>query len=60
MVVFSGGALRSPDGDGKKDRSTVRQAIATILPTKNFANQNSLTSGLGLRLGEDIMILLWG
>ncbi|PZV17403.1 MAG: hypothetical protein DCF20_06085 [Pseudanabaena sp.] len=52
------GELRNPDGEGRKDSATVNSAIATILPMKNFANHNSLTSKLwlGLRFGEDIVI----
>ena len=54
--VLIGGELRDPDGEGRKDRSTVRQAIDTMLPIKNLANHSSLTSGLGFKLGEGIMI----
>jgi hypothetical protein len=56
--VLIGCELRNPDGEGRKDSTTVRSAIEIMLPIKNFANQSSLTSGLGFRLGEDIVILL--
>ncbi len=56
--VFSCGEFRDPEGEGKKDKTTVRRAIETMLPTKNLANHNSLASGFGLKLGEDIIIFL--
>ena len=52
------GELRKPDGEGRKDRNTVRKAIETMLPIKNLANHNSLESGFGFKLGEDIIIFL--
>jgi hypothetical protein len=53
-----GWELRNPDGEGRKDSTTVKRAIEIMLPIKNFANQSSLTSGLGFRLGEGMVILL--
>ncbi|GBO54442.1 hypothetical protein APA_2390 [Pseudanabaena sp. lw0831] len=44
------GELRKPDGEGRKDRSTVRKAIETMLPIKNLANHNSPESGFGFKL----------
>ncbi|PZU96373.1 MAG: hypothetical protein DCE90_09980 [Pseudanabaena sp.] len=56
MIVLLIGGFRSSDGEGSKDKITVKREMETILPMKNFTNHNSIGSGFDFDFGEFIVI----